>query len=134
MKSELIWCVETGSEFSSKIYSRLFLAEDEARQYYDDNESAAYRNIYQTRDIWNWREKEIARRREREENDDRTNVKRFRESLGITQKELSERSGVSIRMIQHYEQGSKDINAAAVMTIYKLAQALECTVEDLIEK
>lgn len=58
----------------------------------------------------------------------RRQIKRY------TQKKLSEASGVNIRMIQHYEQGVKDINAAAALTVYRLAQALDCKVEDLIEK
>lgn len=62
-----------------------------------------------------------------------TNLKRIRKSLEMSQKQLAEISGVNVRMIQHYEQGVKDINAAAALTVYKLAQALDCTVEDLIE-
>lgn len=56
-----------------------------------------------------------------------------RQTERLTQKKLAERSGVSIRMIQHYEQGVKDINKAQAITLYKLAQALECTIEDLLE-
>lgn len=56
-----------------------------------------------------------------------------RQTKRFTQKLLAERSGVSIRMIQHYEQGSKDINKVAGITLYKLAQALECKIEDLLE-
>lgn len=62
-----------------------------------------------------------------------TNLKRIREASGLSQSKLSEASGVSIRMIQHYEQGVKDINSAAALTVNKLAQALDCTVEDLLE-
>ena len=63
-----------------------------------------------------------------------TNLKRIREARGLSQAKLAEISGVNVRMIQYYEQGVKDINAAAALTVYKLAQALECTVEDLLEK
>ena len=59
----------------------------------------------------------------------------FRRQLKrITQKTLSERSGVSIRMIQYYEQQVKDINKAQAITLYNIAQALECKIEDLLEK
>ncbi len=61
------------------------------------------------------------------------NLKRIRKERGVSQSSLSERSGVNIRMIQYYEQGVKDINVAAALTVYKLAQALDCTVEDLLE-
>lgn len=62
-----------------------------------------------------------------------SNLKRIREEKNITQAELSEASGVNIRMIQHYEQGYKDINKAQGITLHALAQALECKIEDLIE-
>lgn len=55
-----------------------------------------------------------------------------RESRGMTQAELSEKSGVNKRMIQHYEQGFKDINKAQVLTVLKLSEALECDVYDII--
>lgn len=56
-----------------------------------------------------------------------------RQTKRFTQKLLAERSGVSIRMIQHYEQGVKDINKAQAITLYKLAQTLDCTIEDILE-
>ena len=63
-----------------------------------------------------------------------SNLKQIRETKVISQSKLAELSGVNIRMIQHYEQGVKDINKAQAVTVYKLARALNCTVEDLIEK
>lgn len=63
-----------------------------------------------------------------------SNLKRIRSAAGISQSELADRSGVNIRMIQHYEQGVKDINAAAAITVYRLALVLYCRVEDLLEK
>lgn len=63
-----------------------------------------------------------------------TNLKRIRKAAGLSQSKLAEISGVNLRMIQYYEQGAKDINKAEVLTVYRLAQALNCIVEDLIEK
>ena len=60
-------------------------------------------------------------------------LKEARERAGLTQKELSERSGVNIRTVQNYEQGYKDINKAQELSLYKLAKALDVTMEDLIE-
>lgn len=60
-------------------------------------------------------------------------LKEARERAGLTQKELSERSGVNIRTVQNYEQGYKDINKAQGLSLYKLAKALDVTMEDLIE-
>lgn len=60
-------------------------------------------------------------------------LKEARERAGLTQKELSERSGVNLRTVQNYEQGYKDINKAQGLSLYKLAKALNVTMEDLIE-
>lgn len=56
-----------------------------------------------------------------------------RKNSGMSQRELSERSGVSLRSIQQYEQRAKDINKAAVDSLMALARALGCRVEDLTE-
>ena len=63
-----------------------------------------------------------------------TNLKRIRTAYGFTQAELAERSGVSLRSIQMYEQRNKNINKANADTIYCLAKVLGCTMEDLVEK
>lgn len=56
-----------------------------------------------------------------------------RKKEGLSQSKLAEASGVCVRMIQHYEQGVKDINQAAGITLYKLAKVLNISVEDLLE-
>lgn len=61
-------------------------------------------------------------------------LKAKRESAGLSQADLAEASGVSLRMIQYYEQGFKDINRAAVVTIKRLADALKCEIDELIEE
>ncbi len=60
-------------------------------------------------------------------------LKDFREAKGLTQKELSEKSGVSLRMIQHYEQGRKPLARAYAVTVITLAKVLGCGPEDLIK-
>lgn len=62
-----------------------------------------------------------------------TNLKRIRKDRKITQATLAESAGVNLRTLQDYEQGAKDINGVRGITLYKLAQALNCTVEDLLE-
>lgn len=66
--------------------------------------------------------------------DYKTNLQYRRNLKRITQKELSERSGVNIRLIQDYEQGRKPINNAMAISVYRLAEALDCTVGDLLDK
>lgn len=63
-----------------------------------------------------------------------TNLKRIRSLYGCTQAELANRSGVSLRSIQMYEQRNKDINKASAETLYRIARVLGCTMENLLEK
>lgn len=65
---------------------------------------------------------------------ERTNLQRMRTEKGYSQSQLAEKSGVTIKMIQKYESGERDINNAKGITIYKLAKAIECSMETLIEK
>lgn len=60
-------------------------------------------------------------------------LQEIRKSKGLSQSKLSEISEVNVRMIQFYEQGVKDINKASAYTVYKMANALDVYVEDLIE-
>ena len=57
----------------------------------------------------------------------------IRKARGYTQRQLSETSGVTLRMIQLYEQKQNDINKAQVGVVLSLAKALGCDVEDLLE-
>ena len=58
---------------------------------------------------------------------------KIRQDAGLSQSQLAEKSGVNRPMIQFYEQGVKDINKAQAQTIKKLANALGCSMEDLID-
>lgn len=51
----------------------------------------------------------------------------------LSQFQLAKASGVSLRMIQKYEQGDRDIKKAQAETVYKLAKALNCQMEELID-
>ena len=62
-----------------------------------------------------------------------SNLKRIRKAKNLTQAKLSEESGVNLQLIRFYEQGVKDISKAQGMTLHKLAQALDCKIEELLE-
>ncbi len=62
-----------------------------------------------------------------------TKLKTVRQSKGLTQRELAERTGISLRTLQHYEQGSKDLNQAAALTVYAIAKALEVEMVELLD-
>lgn len=63
-----------------------------------------------------------------------SNLKKVRIANGLLQKELAARSGVSIKVIGNYEQLRRDINHARVDIVYRLAAAIGCSIEDLLEK
>lgn len=63
----------------------------------------------------------------------KTRLQLIRKARGFTQQQLSEASGVTLRMIQLYEQRQNDINKAQVSMVVSLAHALGCDVEDLLE-
>lgn len=59
-------------------------------------------------------------------------LKERRIKRGLTQSELAQKTGLSIRLIQKYEQNAQDLNKVYAITIYKLAKALSCSYEDLL--
>lgn len=63
-----------------------------------------------------------------------TNLKLRRQQAGLSQRELSELSGVPLRTIQQYEQRQKSINKAQAEYLVMLSRILCCTVDDLMEK
>lgn len=62
-----------------------------------------------------------------------TRLQLIRKERNMTQKELSDRSGVSLRMIQLYEQRQNDINRASGSVINKLSWVLNCNFYDIME-
>lgn len=60
-------------------------------------------------------------------------LRECRKTSKLSVNDLAEASGVNARMIQKYENGEKNINKAAVMTVKALAKALGCQIEDIID-
>lgn len=61
-------------------------------------------------------------------------LKDRRQKAGFSQSQLAARvEGLSVRTLQHYEQGTMDINKAAALIVWRLAVALGCEVVDLLE-
>lgn len=56
-----------------------------------------------------------------------------RKAAGLSQRQLADRVGMSVRTLQYYEQGALDFNKAAVETVYRLAAVLGCSMEDLLD-
>ena len=62
-----------------------------------------------------------------------TNLKLLRNKAGLSQRELADLSGISVRTLQQYEQRQKNINHAKAETLVILAKVLYCGVEELME-
>lgn len=60
-------------------------------------------------------------------------LKTIRKQSRLTQKKLADLSGVSLRMIQAYEQGDQDITKAEVRSVFALSRVLGCRPEVIIE-
>ena len=68
----------------------------------------------------------------RNKQEKKSKLHQIRKARGFTQQQLSDASGVTLRMIQLYEQGQNDINKAQVHVVLSLAKVLGCDVEDLL--
>ena len=63
-----------------------------------------------------------------------TNLKSVRIAAGLSQSQLAQQTGVNFRMLQHYEQGVKNIDGAKIETLASLARVLNCGISDILEK
>lgn len=60
-------------------------------------------------------------------------LKEMRLAAGLSQSQLAEKAGTNIRVLQHYEQGSKNFDHARIDILLKYCLALNCKLSDLIE-
>ena len=60
-------------------------------------------------------------------------LKEMRMEKDLTQEQLSERSGISVRTIQAYECGLRRIDGATLETLCRFAIALDCRIRDTID-
>lgn len=59
-------------------------------------------------------------------------MKKLRKALGITQKELADKTGINLRQIQKYESGEYDTENMTLKNAVAFAEALGCDVKDLL--
>lgn len=59
-------------------------------------------------------------------------LKLLREKAGLSQSQLAAAADLSVRVLQNYEQGSRNLNGAKLITLLRLCKALGCTLSDLI--
>ena len=60
-------------------------------------------------------------------------LKELRQAKGLSQAQFAEATGLNLRTIQHYEQGSKNFDHARIDTIARVCIVLGCKPEDVIE-
>ena len=60
-------------------------------------------------------------------------LRKIRESHGMSQKDLADKSGINKRMIQAYEQGYRDINGAKLSTMLTLVNVLNCSIDQIVD-
>ena len=60
-------------------------------------------------------------------------LKKLRQAAGLSQSQFAEKAEMSVRTLQHYEQGSKDFDHARIDTILRACLVLNCSLKDIIE-
>lgn len=59
-------------------------------------------------------------------------LKQIRKIRGLTQRNLADYTKISIKTIQAYEQGTRDIRKASIDNINKICDVLNCSEKELI--
>lgn len=54
-----------------------------------------------------------------------------RKKTGLSQSQLAEKAGISVRVYQNYEQGVRDIEKAQLSVLLKICIALDCKMSDI---
>lgn len=60
-------------------------------------------------------------------------LKDMRQKAGLSQSKLAAIVPMNLITLQRYEQGQRDINKASASIVLKLANALGCTVNDILD-
>lgn len=63
-----------------------------------------------------------------------SNLKKIRMLRQLTQDELATLSGVNIKSLSTYEQQPEKLASASISTVYKLSQALNCDIIDIVNR
>ena len=62
-----------------------------------------------------------------------TQLQMIRKGSGMSQSELAKKAEVSVRTLQALEVGARNIDKVNVLTALKLARALDCSIEDILD-
>lgn len=75
--------------------------------------------------------KEVKRRPPR--NAAQTKLKALRVKSGLKQKDVAEKAGVKLPVYSQYEQGIRSIDGIKIVSLLKICNALNCSLEDILE-
>lgn len=64
---------------------------------------------------------------------DMTKIKEQRIKSGLSQSQLCDISGVNIRTLQMYEQGTRNINGCNLKSLIKLCKSLNCKLYEILD-
>ncbi|MCL2111309.1 MAG: helix-turn-helix domain-containing protein [Clostridiales bacterium] len=59
-------------------------------------------------------------------------LKAMREAAGFSQSQFATATGITVKNVQNYEQGKRDLNGAKLATILKFCATLSCRMEDVL--
>ena len=62
-----------------------------------------------------------------------TQLQMIRKGSGMSQSELAKAAEMSVRTLQALEVGARNIDKVSVLTALKLARALDCSIEDILD-
>lgn len=62
-----------------------------------------------------------------------TQLQMIRKGTGMSQSELASKAEMPIRTLQALEVGARNIDKVSVLTALKLARALDCNIEDILD-
>ena len=62
-----------------------------------------------------------------------TQLQLRRQGAGMSQSELARKAEISVRTLQSLETGVRNIDKVAVLTALKLARALDCNIENILD-
>ena len=59
-------------------------------------------------------------------------LQKARQVAGMSQSQLAQAAGISVRVLQDYERGARDISGAKLATLLKLCNTLHCRLDAII--
>ena len=59
-------------------------------------------------------------------------LQKARQTAGMSQSQLAQAAEISVRVLQAYERGARNISGAKLATLLKLCNALHCELQDII--